>query len=340
MTSRIFISYRTSDGADKATRLARDLGEVFGDAQVFIDKEDLGGGAPWREAIGAALHAKPVLLVLITPDAIGGRDAQGRLRIAQPDDPVRTEISTAITAGAHLIPLLADGVERLPDAAQLPPPLDQLAERTWRRLRAYDWRSDFERLVQDLRALGVEVRPDWVAPGTQAGSSLPRRKAWLAAGLLALAALGIGGWWWQRATANDLTGAWIASVEPPQNEAGSTLPRVALHLTEHGDSVKLYSEPIDITTDPAWKGFAANWRQRFDQELTRVVWRGDGTLRRESGALRRIDIALRVEAESGGSPIETGNLSAEADERGRAMKGTLWLNSEQAERAVQLKRGR
>ena len=50
MTPRIFISYRTSDGADKATALARELNAVFGQAQVFLDKEDLTAGQPWRDA--------------------------------------------------------------------------------------------------------------------------------------------------------------------------------------------------------------------------------------------------------------------------------------------------
>jgi len=96
--ARIFISYRTSDGADKATTLARDLGEVFGDAQVFLDKEDLPAGRPWRAAIDAALGQQPVLLVLVTPDTFGGRNAAGALRIDDADDPVRREVDAALKA--------------------------------------------------------------------------------------------------------------------------------------------------------------------------------------------------------------------------------------------------
>ena len=71
MTARVFISYRSSDGADKATALA-----------------------------------------------------------------------AALAAGAHVVPLICDGIDALPDAVMLPPPFDQLADRTWRRLRAYDWKDD------------------------------------------------------------------------------------------------------------------------------------------------------------------------------------------------------
>ena len=187
--ARIFISYRTSDGVDKATALARDLGEIFGDAPVFLDKDDLPAGRPWREAVDAAIDERPVLLFLVTPDALGGRDAQGRLRIADANDPVRRELSEALTYDAQVIPLLADGVEKMP--SDLPPPLDALAERTWRRLRAYDWKSDLERLTADLEALGVPR----ALPATDARRSQRIRRDSIIASLV-IAASGAAAWWW------------------------------------------------------------------------------------------------------------------------------------------------
>jgi hypothetical protein len=335
--ARIFISYRTSDGVDKATTLARDLGEVFGDAQVFLDKEDLPAGRPWREAVDDALDERPLLLVLVTPDSFGARDAAGALRIDDIDDPVRREISEALQAGAQIIPLLADGVEKLP--AGLPPPLDTLGERTWRRLRAYDWRSDLERLVADLEAAGV---PRLVPAPDRRRSDHLRRSAVAAALLLGLG--GAAGWWWfgprAQQLAGDVTGDWTARIAPPANEAGSRLDRVLLHLSQQGEEVKLISRPIDITQDPAWRGFAQGWQQRFDEKLERVVWRGQGTARQESGQPLRLDIALSVETQAGGKTIESGSLSAAAaDGRGQRLSGSVWMNGEQAERAVELQRG-
>lgn len=335
--ARIFISYRTSDGADKATTLARDLGEVFGDAQVFLDKEDLPAGRLWREAIGDALDDKPVLLLLVTPDTFGARNAAGHLRIAQADDPIRREVDGALAAGANLIPLLADGVERLPEG--LPPPLDRLAERTWRRLRAYDWRTDFERLVVDLEAFGVpRVEP---TPDRRRSDTLRRAAI---AGALGLLALGGGSaYWWlgphAEQLARDASGDWTARVAAPANATGSRLDRVLLELSQQGDAVRLISRPIDITQDPAWRAFADSWQQRFDRKLERVVWRGSGSVRRETGQPLRLDIALAVETEAGGTVIEGGNLSAATEPGGRTMRGTLWMNGEQAERVVQLSRG-
>jgi TIR domain len=336
MSARIFISYRTSDGVDKATALARELNAAFGEDQVFLDKEDLTGGVPWREAIGATLDDKPVLLLLITPQLLGPR-------LALPDDPVRREVAAALHFGATVLPLLADGVDALPAADEWPHPLRSLSDRTWRRLRAYDWREDVARLVADLQALGV----------TRAARDHTRRSEDRRRGLLLGAAFTAGAvaggagtslWWARHAPRNDsaaasvFDGAWTLRAAPPANNAGSRLEAVTLHLAQSGEEVTLYSEPIDITRDPAWTGFAAQWQQRFDQPLERVVWRGAGRARLETGSAASIDIALRVETPAGSEPIETGNLSAALEPDAKRMRGSVWMNGEQAERAAELVR--
>jgi TIR domain len=336
MPPRVFISYRTSDGADKATALARELGAVFGDEQVFLDKEDLPAGQPWREAIGTALDGQPILLLLITPQVLGPR-------LQDADDPVRREVAAALEFGAHVIPLLGDGVERLPEAHEWPDVMRPLSERTWRRLRAYDWRDDVERLVADLQALGVPRAATFV---TAPEASAPLRRRGLHIALAFAAGTLVGGGavfgWLQRggeATAAGLSGAWRLRVAAPANESGSRLEAVTLHLTQLGEDVKLYSEPIDITRDPAWTGFAQQWHERFGHKLERVVWRGAGRARLEQGLPPAIDVGLRVETAAGGDPIETGNLAAELAADGQRMTGRLWMNGEQAERSFEMARG-
>lgn len=334
---RLFISYRTSDGVDKATALARELNAAFGEQQVFLDKEDLAAGAPWREAIGATLDAKPVLLLLVTPQVLGPR-------LDDPNDPVRREVSAALDAGATIIPLLADGVEALPAAHEWPEALRTLSERTWRRLRAYDWREDIERLLADLQALGVPR----LERGAHARRGEDRRRGLLFGAAFA-AGIAVGGagasLWWassraDRSAAGVLAGAWTLDVAPPAGESGSRWQGLTLHLAQTGESVQLYSEPIDITQDPAWTGFAAQWKERFGSTLDRVVWRGAGKARLEQGSPPAIDIGLRIELPAGSDPIETGNLSAEVGANGRRMSGRLWMNGEQAERAATLVRRR
>lgn len=194
MAARVFISYRSSDGKDTATALARDLVAAFGDAQVFLDKDDLRGGSRWRDEVQQLLDQRPVPLLLMTPQLLAATDAVGRLRIDDPDDPVRRELADALEANAQIVPLLCDGFDAPPPASQLPPPFDQIGERTWRKLRAYDWQGDVRRLVDDLRALGV---PALAAQGPVAVSAevRVRVRVWQAR-----AVPGLGGRWpaWSR----------------------------------------------------------------------------------------------------------------------------------------------
>src|SRR3981081_2772436 len=98
MTARVFISYRTSDGADKATALARDLDAMFGQEQIFLDKDDLPAGSRWRDEIAKTLHDAPILLVLVTPNYLVARGGAGGRCIDRDDDPGRDDLATALAA--------------------------------------------------------------------------------------------------------------------------------------------------------------------------------------------------------------------------------------------------
>ena len=341
MTARIFISYRTSDGKDKATALARDLGARFGDEQVFLDKDDLRGGSAWRDEVQRTLGAKPVLLLLITPQLLAATDASGALRIADPNDPVRREFSAALEAGAHLIPLLCDGVESPPPAADLPKPFDRLGEYTWRRLRAYDWKSDLERLVDDLEALGITTRPDAVLPRPQ---KLVRR-ALLALGLALLAVAAVIGWRSLRPAAEPspanlpvalvatgLPGTWVATVgaDPP----------FALTLLQQDSQVALTSEPMPIDNRAGWASYRAFWLRLTGTELRDIRYRGKGTVLHELGQPLTVDIAWILYNGAGDTQIDSGNLHVTAAPDGRSLDGKLWSNGDQADRPIVLRRPR
>ena len=348
MTARVFISYRTSDGADKATALARDLDARFGNEQVFLDKDDLAAGSRWRDEIARALHGRPILLVLVTPQYLGAVDAQGRRRIDRPDDPARTELAAALAAGAHVVPLICDGVDAVPDASALPPPFDQLAERTWRRLRAYDWKDDMARLAADLGALGLVPRAgpaadsDAARPNAAAATRSSRRGLAITAGALALAAAGGAGWWLlqQRDRAGDLSGRWEARIGARGAAAASGATPVPFEMAQHGDSLRLTSSPVDVTHDADWTNYRDFWRQQTGRALRTVRYRGEGTLTADPDSPRRVSIALRIEVADGGEQIDGGNLSGSVGPAGRRIEARFWVNSEQAERAVVLRRVR
>lgn len=329
MTARIFISYRASDGRDKAVALARELGRVFGDDAVFLDKDDLRGGGRWASEIAGTLAGRPAMLLLVTPDVLR-RDERGTLRIADPTDPVRHEFDAARAAGAHIVPVLADGVETLPPADQLGEPWRVLHELTWRRLRAYDWAADLQRLITDLRALGVPEHAASAAPAA------PRRRTLLASGAALLAAgAAAGGWWWQgrgdaRTPGARIAGRWAG------NWPGLGAVVLLLAVPAPG-RVLLTSEPIAIADQPSWADYRAFWRERSGAPLDAVILRGEGELRVDPAQPLRLDIALAVHTvPDSGDKIDGGNFSAALAPDGRQLIGTLWLNSRQKSEPVAL----
>jgi hypothetical protein len=333
MGARIFISYRTSDGRDKATALARELGTRFGDDVVFLDKEDLRGGAAWRDEIEQTLGAAPVLLLLWTPGLLGELDAAGRPRAADPNDPVRRELEAALAASVHVIPLLCDGVETAPAGGALPAPFDRLVDYTWRRLRAYDWRSDVERLVADLQALDLQP----LAAADAARRHRRIRVAFAAVGVVALGLAGTFGWrhWNAAPTAlvpAGLAGTWIATVDPE--------PPFPVTLARREDQVVLTSEPIPLEGRASWADYRAFWLRLTGTELRAIRYRGSGTLQADPGQALVVDIAWKVYNGEGDTQIDSGNLHAAAAADGQSLAGQLWSNGAQSERPVLLRRPR
>jgi hypothetical protein len=329
--ARIFISYRSSDGRDKATALARELGQRFGDAAVFLDKDDLRGGSVWRDEVVRAIGRKTALLLLLTPDLLGAVASDGRRRIDDPEDPVRQELAAALAHGVHVIPLLCDGVDAPPESTTLPPPFDRLAGFTWRRMRAYDWPADVGRLADDLVALGI-VALVAAAPRAQAGSPMggadtpPARRRMLlaAAAASSVLVLGAAAWWWRGPAAEPtLAGTWAATLVRGE--------QVAVTLALDGERVTLLSAPIDIRTRLDWAEYRLFWRERFGADLDSVIYRAEGLHVREPGRAPRVDLALQVLPAAAGEAVDSGNLSATLSPDGQRLEGTVWLNSAQAE---------
>jgi hypothetical protein len=358
MTARVFISYRTSDGADKATALARDLDALFGQEQIFLDKDDLPAGSRWRDEIARALHDAPILLVLVTPNYLGARDGDGKRCIEREDDPVRDELAAALAANAHVIPLMCDGVTETPSAASLPQPFDQLAERTWRRLRAYDWREDLARLSDDLRAFGVVPR---TTPAPLGSAPLPLealaevevaaaklgigRRLALLGGAVLLFGGGVAAWRWQEQKAASLAGRWRANIGKKNATTSRDGEIVNVTIEQNGESLRVASSAVDIEQDPDWAKYRAFWQERFGQPLNKVFYRGEGVLQSDEVTApdappgpRRVLLSVHVDAPERGEPIDTGALRGTIDPDGKRIRARLWLNSEQGERVVDLRR--
>ena len=132
----IFISYRQADAKAWAISLRDDLAEVFGDDQVFLDKDTLHAGN-WREQIQRALDRCKVVLVVIGPRWLTIADEQKRPRVNLPDDVHRQEIGLALgRSDLTVIPVLVDDAP-MPRAEQLPADLRKLMVLLARVLRSF-----------------------------------------------------------------------------------------------------------------------------------------------------------------------------------------------------------
>lgn len=335
MRTRIFISYRTADGVDKATALARDLGEYFGDDAVFLDKDDLRGGTAWRAEVRQALDARPILLLLVTPRLIAPLDDQQHARIVTPDDPVGQELQGALEAGVRIIPILCDGLDDIPDITQLPPPFNRLGDITWRTLRAYDWDSDIERLRDDLLAFGVPpVQPDRHAEEagpTMAHYALTRRRVMTLAACASGLFVAASAWWLSRDNGQSgMAGRWHAQLW--HGEA------VTVELGENGHLLTLTSPPITIAGRPDWADYRRFWREQGNGELTSIQYRGEGRRINAPGAAPILDISLQVLPGPDALPVDSGNLRLHLAADGKTLAGRIWLNSAQDDQAAVLTR--
>jgi hypothetical protein len=118
-------------------------------------------------------------------------------------------------------------------------------------------------------------------------------------------------------------------------------------IVQEGAQLRIASSAVDIEHDPDWTNYRDYWKQRTGTPLTRVFYRGEGLLRGEEDDVvaadappgpKRILVSVRVDPPEGGEPIDTGALRGAIDPDGNRIRARLWLNSEQGERVVDLRR--
>ena len=146
---KIFISYRRDDSAGHAGRLFDRLAGHFGPAQVFRDIDTLAAGEDFVQAVRERVQGCDVLLTLIGTRWLSAADEDGRWRLADENDLVRTEIAIALQRNLRVIPVLLQGAA-MPKAKDLPAELGALARRNAVEIRDTSFDRDLAQLLQLL----------------------------------------------------------------------------------------------------------------------------------------------------------------------------------------------
>jgi hypothetical protein len=167
---KVFISYRREDSAGYTGRLYDSLRAPFGADNVFVDVSGIDWGRNFADVIRQAIQSCDVLLAIIGPDWLTCV-ANGRRRLDDPADLVRSEIATALKSGIPVIPVLVGGAAP-PTRAMLPPPLQPLAAVDAHQMSDERWAFDNARLVHAIEKLARGAKPATTTRRTYAAAAV------------------------------------------------------------------------------------------------------------------------------------------------------------------------
>jgi hypothetical protein len=125
------------------------LASTFGRRNVFMDVSDIGVGTDFVDQVERAISTSDASLVVIGPDWLGATDSEGRRRLDDPDDHVRSEVRSVLASPNPVVPVLV-GKASLPSEDELPDDIAMLARRQAVELSDETWSEDVEMLVRRL----------------------------------------------------------------------------------------------------------------------------------------------------------------------------------------------
>lgn len=169
--SNIFISYRREDSIDIVGRIYDWLALRVPRESIFIDIDNIPAAVDFRLALQEAVGKASIVLVVIGQRWLDAADAQGRRRLDNPDDFVRTEIEAAMQRNVPILPILVQNAA-MPSAGALPPTLAPLSYRNALPVRSGpDFPRDMERVA---KAIEIYVPGFANSPGPAATSPRPQ----------------------------------------------------------------------------------------------------------------------------------------------------------------------
>jgi TIR domain len=147
--AKLFLSYRREDTADAAGRLHDGLVNAFGAERVFMDIDSVPLGVDFVEHVTEQIAECCAVVVMIGRQWLTVKDKQGRARLHNDSDLVRTEVAAALRLKVPVIPVFVQDAE-MPNADELPEDIRSLTRRNGLDLSAIRWRTDVERLIKEL----------------------------------------------------------------------------------------------------------------------------------------------------------------------------------------------
>ncbi len=139
---RVYISYRSSDAA-AARALYQRAVMVYGVSQVLVNPEVyLPQHRQMGEYIAQQMSTCQQAFIMIGPEWTGIDDL-GCLRLSPADEPVHSEVATALEHVPQIVPVLVNGIRGLPAPDELPEDFHGL----------YKWTPVVMRDLNDLNQL-------------------------------------------------------------------------------------------------------------------------------------------------------------------------------------------
>jgi hypothetical protein len=148
----VFISYRREDTAAYTGRLYDSLSGHFDTGRLFMDLNDIPGGADFMGTITSAIDSADALIVVIGPKWLTIAKRNGQPRIEDQSDFVHREVAIGLERGLRMFPVLV-GRATMPSNADLPEGLRELADHNALEISDTRWAHDVSVLVKALRAV-------------------------------------------------------------------------------------------------------------------------------------------------------------------------------------------
>jgi TIR domain-containing protein/uncharacterized protein DUF4190 len=159
----VIISYRRDDTGAITGRICDRLRARFGAERIYMDIDSNPIGVDYRSHIDESLKRCDILLAVIGRHWLGTGDLGDR-RIDDASDLVRLEVTSALTRGIRVVPILVDDTE-MPSAEELPEDLTGLKFRQAFRVDSgVDFHHHLDRLCDAIAA---------AAPNSVAATGFP-----------------------------------------------------------------------------------------------------------------------------------------------------------------------